>query len=119
MNEARKGEVVKAKAIAEKAKEVYDQALEGTPVHSHLFYALVALVVGVLVLRRGEPADVVMAALMAAGLAFAASFLPISIACDYRYLYFLDVTTMTTALYVSATAHTERGNRNTRWALAR
>ena len=48
-----------------------------------------------------EPADVVMAALMASALAFAASFFLISIACDFRYLYFLDLAAMAGALYVA------------------
>ena len=79
----------------------YDGALLGTPVHSHLAYALLALVAGVLLLRRGEPADLAIAAMLASALAFAASFLVISIACDYRYLYFLDLAAMAGALYVA------------------
>ena len=39
--------------------------------------------------------------LMAAALAFTASFLAISIACDYRYLYFLDLAAMTGLLYLA------------------
>jgi hypothetical protein len=79
----------------------YDKRFWGTPVHSHPFYALLALAVGVLALRRGEPADVVMAALMASALAFAGSFLLISIACDYRYLYFLDLAAVAGVLYLA------------------
>jgi len=41
------------------------------------------------------------AAMLASALAFAASFLVISIACDYRYLYFLDLAAMAGALYVA------------------
>jgi hypothetical protein len=79
----------------------YDNAVLGTPVHSHLFYAAVALAVALALLRRREPADVAMAALMAAALAFAASFFLISIACDFRYLYFLDLTAMAGVLYLA------------------
>jgi hypothetical protein len=77
----------------------YDKALSF--VHAHLAYAVIAAVAGVLLLRRGQPADLAMAALMAAALGFAASFFVISIACDYRYLYFLDLAAMTGALYLA------------------
>jgi hypothetical protein len=79
----------------------YDRAFLKTPVHSHPFYALLALAVGIVLLRRREPADIVMAALMGSALAFAASFFLISIACDFRYLYFLDLAAMAGALYVA------------------
>jgi hypothetical protein len=78
----------------------YDQAFTRTPVHSHLAYALLALGVGLALLRRRDPADVAMVALMACALVFAASFFAISIACDYRYLYFLDLAAMAGLLYV-------------------
>ena len=42
------------------------------------------------------------AAFMAGALAFAASFFVISIACDYRYLYLLDVAGITGVLYLAA-----------------
>jgi hypothetical protein len=72
-----------------------------TPLYSHLSYALVALAVaGVLMLRR-DPADMVMAAMMLGVLAFAASFFVISIACDYRYLYALDLAAAVGLLYLA------------------
>jgi hypothetical protein len=79
----------------------YDRAFTHTPAYSHLTYALLALGVGLVLLRRRDPADVVMIALMASALAFAASFFAISIACDYRYLYFLDLAAMAGLLYVA------------------
>jgi hypothetical protein len=42
-----------------------------------------------------------MIGLQLAAIGFAASFLVISIACDYRYLYFLDVAALTGLLYLS------------------
>jgi hypothetical protein len=72
-----------------------------TPLYSHLSYALVALAVaGVLMLRR-DPADMVMAAMMLGVLAFTASFFVISIACDYRYLYALDLAAAVGLLYLA------------------
>ena len=70
-----------------------------TPSMSHVAYAIVALTLLVLLMRRRDPTDVVIAALLAGALAFAASFFVISIACDYRYLYFLDMAAITGLLY--------------------
>jgi hypothetical protein len=69
-----------------------------TPVLSHLFYGVLALLFLGLLMRRGTPSDIAMAGLQAAALIFALSFFLISIACDYRYLYFLDLAAMTGAL---------------------
>jgi hypothetical protein len=56
----------------------------------------------VLLLRRGQGSDIAIAGLMAGALVFALSFYVISIACDYRYLYFLDMAAMTGALKLVA-----------------
>lgn len=72
-----------------------------TPAMSHLAFAAIALVVGVALLFRREPADLVVAGLMAGALGFTASFFAISLACDYRYLYLLDVSAMTGLLYLA------------------
>lgn len=69
-----------------------------TPVLSHLLYGALALLFLVLLARRGMPDDMAIAGLQAAALLFALSFFVISIACDYRYLYFLDLAAMTGAL---------------------
>ncbi len=79
----------------------YAARLYPTPVYSHVSYILICLAVLAAMLLRRQPADWMMAALMASALAFAASFLVISIACDYRYLYFLDLAAMAGALYVA------------------
>jgi hypothetical protein len=70
-----------------------------TPVFSHLTWALAALAVIGLLLRRRDPVDWVIVALLGAALAFAASFAVISVACDYRYLYPLDLAAMVGLLY--------------------
>jgi hypothetical protein len=79
----------------------YGYRFVGTPVLSHVAYALIAAAVAVLLLVRRDPADIVMIGLMLAALGFAASFFLISIACDYRYLYFLDIAAITGVLYVA------------------
>lgn len=85
----------------------YASSFLGTPVFSHLAYAAVALVLLVLACRdidRGEPGSTAVAGLIVAALAFTASFFVISIACDYRYLYFLDVAALLSALYLALDA---------------
>lgn len=72
-----------------------------TPALSHVAYAVLALVVGALLLIRREPADLAMVGLLAGALLFAASFFVISVACDYRYLYLLDVAALTGLLYLA------------------
>lgn len=73
-----------------------------TPVYSHVFYTAVSLLLaGLFLWRRQGPADVPMAALQLAGAAFAASFFIISIACDYRYLYFTDLAALVGLVYAA------------------
>lgn len=82
--------------LADYAKRFY-----GTPVFSHLTWAVVAVGVIVLLLRRRAPADWVFVALLGGTLAFVASFAVISVACDYRYLYLLDLAAMVGLLYTA------------------
>jgi hypothetical protein len=72
-----------------------------TPAMSHLAYGAVVLAVGVALLFRRDPADLIIVGLMAGALGFTASFFAISIACDYRYLYLLDLAAITGLLYVA------------------
>jgi hypothetical protein len=87
----------------DKALKAYGEALTATPLFWHGAYGLIALVALGLLLRRREDGDIAMAALLAAALVFTASFFVISVACDYRYLYFLDVAAMTAALRLAGT----------------
>ncbi len=73
----------------------------GTPVMEHSFYAGLSLVLAGLLLWRRQPADIAMAGLQLAGAAFAASFFIISIACDYRYMYFTDLAAIAGLLYAA------------------
>jgi len=82
--------------LADYAKRFY-----GTPVFSHVTWAVVALGVIVWLLRRRDPADWVFVGLLGGTLAFVASFAVISVACDYRYLYLLDLAAMAGALYTA------------------
>jgi hypothetical protein len=80
---------------------VYAKRFYGTPVFSHLTWAVVAVGMIVLLLRRRDPADWAIVGLLVGSLLFAASFAVISVACDYRYLYLLDLAAMVSLLYVA------------------
>jgi hypothetical protein len=69
----------------------YAKRFMGTPVFSHAVFGVLSIAVLVLLLWRRAPGDIAIAALLASALVFTASFFVISIACDYRYLYFLDM----------------------------
>lgn len=86
---------------ADQAMFNYGTYFLDTPAFSHLGYAIAALVAVALMFVRHEPQDIAMAGLMIAALGFAASFFVISIACDYRYLYFLDLAALTGVLYLA------------------
>ena len=73
----------------------------GTPIYEHGFYAGISLILSGLLLWRRSPADIMLAALQLAGIGFAASFFIISIACDYRYLYFTDLAALVGLIYAA------------------
>ena len=72
-----------------------------TPAYWHATYAAISLVLAGLFLWRRRPQDIALAALQLAGVGFSASFFIISIACDYRYLYFTDLAAMTGLVYAA------------------
>jgi hypothetical protein len=78
----------------------YARLFFGTPVFSHLAWGALALVLLVILIRRGEPGDIAMAGLIAGAFLFTITFAIISIACDYRYLVFLDLSAMAAAIYL-------------------
>ncbi len=79
----------------------YASWLLDTPVYSHALYAVISLLLAGLLLLRRQPADIAMAALQLAGVGFTASFFLISIACDYRYLYFTDLAALVGVVYAA------------------
>jgi len=83
----------------DRALRDYSRLFFATPIYSHLAWGFLAIVLLVVLLRRRDPADTVVAGLLAGALLFALSFFFISIACDYRYLFFLDLAAMAAALY--------------------
>jgi hypothetical protein len=81
--------------------ETYAKVFLGTPLFSHVFFATVAAACLWLLLRRRRAADIAIAAMLASALAFTLSFFVISIACDYRYLYMLDLSALAALLYLA------------------
>ena len=85
----------------DRALETYGKALFGTPVFSHPAFAVLAASCLILLLRRRGPADIAVAAMLLGAFAFTLSFFVISIACDYRYLYVLDLSALAALLYLA------------------
>ena len=80
----------------------YARGFVRTPLYSHAAWSLVALACAAVLAWRRRTADGVVLAMLAAALAYAASFLAIGIACDHRYLYPLDLATMAALLHLAA-----------------
>lgn len=86
-----------------------------TPVFSHGLFSLLALGVLIVIMRRRSDSDLIMAGLIVSAYVFTATFLVISIACDYRYLYLDDLVALAGVLYIAAdwralaTGKTKRG----------
>lgn len=72
-----------------------------TPFYSHLTYALIAAAVMAALLRRRAAPDIAIAGLMLGAFGFVATFFVLSLACDYRYLYALDLAAITGLLYLA------------------
>lgn len=87
------------------ALQSYGNAFQGTPVFQHGLYALLSLVAAWILLRRGREADIAMGLLQVSALLYTASFFVISIACDYRYLYALDLAAVTGWFYLALDWH--------------
>jgi hypothetical protein len=99
------------------ALQNYANAFVGTPIFSHVTFGLVGLLALVPLLRRRRPEDIAMAFMLIGAFAFTLSFFVISIACDYRYLYALDLSAMFAAFYVTLnpdllSAYWRRSKRN-------
>ena len=84
------------------ALKAWGEPWSHSPFGSHLLYLAIDAGLLALLLRRRNIADIAVAGLLASALVFVATFFLISVACDYRYLYFLDVAAMAAAAYVAA-----------------
>jgi hypothetical protein len=86
----------------------YASVFAGTPIFSHLTYFVLALGELVFLLWRRRGNDGVFVCLLSGALAFCGSFFFVSIACDYRYLYLLDLTALVSLSYLSLDARLAR-----------
>jgi hypothetical protein len=85
----------------DQALENYATAFTGPPVFSHAAFALVGAVFFGFLLWRRRAADLAMAGLIAGAFLFTLSFFVLSLACDYRYLYVLDLAVMVCGFYLA------------------
>jgi hypothetical protein len=81
--------------------DAYGRTFMGTPAFSHLTYLVLAVFELAFLVRRRRVTDVVFAMLLLGSVAFCASFFFVSIACDYRYLYLLDMAGLVTLFYLA------------------
>ncbi|HEY5337296.1 MAG TPA: hypothetical protein VIJ85_03760 [Rhizomicrobium sp.] len=81
--------------------QYYGDHFLGWPPLQHGIFAIFSAAAGFLLLRRRRPADIAIGMMQIAALAFTATFFLISIACDYRYLYSLDLAAMTGWFYLA------------------
>jgi hypothetical protein len=84
------------------ALKAWGEPFSHSPLSWHPLYAALAMLLLALLLRRRRTPDIAVAGLLASALAFTAVFFIISVACDYRYLYFLDVAAVAAGVYVAA-----------------
>jgi hypothetical protein len=82
--------------------ESYAQPLLGTPALSHPMFAAIGLACFIFLIWRRRPADLAMAGLILATIVYALSYFVVSIACQYRYLYAIDLSAIAALIYVSA-----------------
>ncbi len=79
----------------------YAEPLVGTPVLSHVAFALAGLVCLIVLLMRRELSDWLMAGMLIASTLYVLSYFFIGVACQYRYLFVMDMTTLVAMFYLS------------------
>ncbi len=79
----------------------YAQPLVGTPAFSHVFFALAGLACLIVLLMRRDAADWPMAGLLIASGLYALSYFFIGVACEYRYLFLVDMAALAAMFYLS------------------
>jgi hypothetical protein len=85
--------------------DAYASQIIKTPLFSHLTYLFVAVGALLFLLHRRRLADVTISLMLISALVYTASFFVIAIACDYRYLLYLDVATLVAVFYIALTTH--------------
>jgi hypothetical protein len=80
--------------------QLYGDHFFGMPILQHGVFTVLSLGAGIFLLWRRRAGDIGVAFLQIGALAYVATFFFISIACDYRYLYCLDLAAMTGWFYI-------------------
>jgi hypothetical protein len=83
------------------ALDSYAGAIQSTPAFSHVTFLILGAASCYLLWRRRRAADLAFLSLFGGMTLFAASFFVISIACDYRYLYGIDLSAMIVLFYLA------------------
>ena len=87
--------------------ESYAQPLLGTPALSHPLFAAIGLACFIFLIWRRRSADLPMAGLILATIVYTLSYFVIGIACQYRYLYLVDLSAIAALIYVAATSEAD------------
>ena len=85
----------------DEALENYGEHFIGTPALSHPFFFALALAETAFLFYRRRVADIPFALMLVGAIGFTLTFFVIAIACDYRYLYFLDLAAITALFYIA------------------
>jgi hypothetical protein len=93
----------------DQALDDYTRPFVGSPILWHPTFLALGVVAIVILVRRRNVADVVLAAYLGSAIAFSLSFFFIALACDYRYLYSLDVSAIAVWLYLIFGLHGRTG----------
>lgn len=80
----------------------YATPLMATPAFSHPFFAGLGAISFLILLIRRRPEDMPVAGFLAAAMLYAFSYFFVSVACQYRYLYALDLSAIVGTFYVAA-----------------
>ncbi len=79
----------------------YAQALVGTPAFSHVAFGLAGLLCLIILLVRREASDLAMAAMLIASALYVLTYFLIGVACEYRYLFVMDMSALAAMSYLS------------------
>ncbi len=79
----------------------YAQPLVGTPALSHVMFGLAGLICLIVLLVRRDTSDWPIAGMLVASSLYVLSYFFIGVACEYRYLFVMDMTALAAMFYLS------------------
>ena len=81
--------------------DVYGHLFVHAPFFSHLTFLLLAFGQLAFLISRRRPADIAMIGMVTGAIVYSASFFFVSLACDYRYHYALDLSALVALVYLT------------------